>query len=250
MKIQLIRHATLLLHIDGNRILVDPMLSGAGAMPAVPGVANTQDNPLVALPIDPSLLMNMDAILLTHTHRDHFDVAAMEVLPKNIPLFCQPEDADKIAAAGFKNIQTINEATEWEGIHIYRTGGQHGTGSIGESMGPVSGFILEAQDQPSLYICGDTIWCPEVESALEKYQPRIIVCFAGAARFSGGDPITMDKEDIVNVCRQAPDAKVIVVHMEAWNHCALSRGELGTYVQQELLGQQVYIPDNGEEMSF
>jgi len=250
VKIQLIRHATLLLTIGGKLILVDPMLSKAGTMAAVPDVANPAPNPLVDLPLDPASLKNVDAILITHTHRDHFDDTALQILPCDRQIFCQPEDKGKMAETGFTQVQAVEEAVVWEGITIYRTKGQHGIGSIGEKMGPVSGFVLQDRGEPSLYIAGDTIWCSEVQVALEKYQPQIIVCFAGAAQFGSGGPITMDKEDIYNVCKQSPAAQVVVVHMEAWNHCALSRKELQAFIQKESLTEQVYIPADGEWMNF
>ncbi len=246
MKIQLIRHASIIIDLNGQRILLDPMLSEAKTMAAVPGVANTSDNPLVDLKVDLSTLKNADAIMVTHTHRDHFDDYAMQILPHDTRLFCQPADGEKISEAGFTNVQIIDKSNEWNGITITRTGGCHGTDKIGEKMGPVSGFVLQAQDEPSLYITGDSIWCSEVKDALETYHPQIVVCFAGAARFSSGNPITMTKEDIVQVCKHSASAKIIVVHMEAWNHCSLSRQELKQYIADHNLGQQVSIPDDGE----
>jgi len=250
MKIQLIRHATLVIDIKGKRILLDPMLSEAGAMLAVPDVANPANNPLVGLPVEASELIGADAVLITHTHRDHFDEVAMALLPRTTLMFCQPADGPKITESGFAMVQAIDQSVDWQGIKISRTGGQHGTGKIGEKMGPVSGFVLEAAAEPVLYITGDTIWCDEVEAALDTYNPQVIVCFAGAAQFKSGDPITMSKEDIQQMCQKAPAAKVIVVHLEAWNHCALSRPELREFIEKEALQAQVYIPDDGEWMNF
>ena len=246
MEIQLIRHATVVINIGGRKILLDPMLSGARTMTTVPGVANTSDNPLVDLPVDPGLLTNVEAVIITHTHRDHFDDYAMKILPHDIQLFCQPVDEEKIRAAGFTNVQSIDKTHKWNGITINRTSGRHGTGEMGEKMGPVSGFVLQNDNDPALYITGDTIWCAEVKDALETYSPKIVICFAGAAQFSSGDPITMTKEDIVQVCKHAPAAKVIVVHMEAWNHCSLSRQELKEYLTKNNLTLQVCVPDDGE----
>jgi len=246
MEIQLIRHATVVINIGGRKILLDPMLSGAKTMTAVPGVANTSDNPLVDLPVEPEMLANAEAVMVTHTHRDHFDDYAMKILPHDIQLFCQPVDEEKIRVAGFTNVQNIDQLSEWNGITINRTSGRHGTGEIGEKMGPVSGFVLQSENEPSLYITGDTIWCAEVKDALETYHPQIVLCFAGAAQFSSGDPITMTKEDIGQVCKHAPEAKVIVVHMEAWNHCSLSRQELKRYLAENDLDRQVCVPDDGE----
>lgn len=246
MKIQLLRHATMIIEIAGKQVLVDPMLSEPGQMPAIPGVANSSDNPLVALPVNPSGLTNADAVIVTHTHSDHFDEAAIRVLPHDRLLFCQPADTAKIIEAGFTNAIDVDAAYQWEGITITRTAGQHGTGKIGQKMGPVSGFVLESSQEPSLYIAGDTIWCTEVQEVLDKHQPQVIVCFAGGAQFASGDPITMTKEDILAVCRHAPAAKVIAVHLEAWNHCSLTRQALKDYAAENMIADQLLIPDDGE----
>lgn len=250
MKIQFIRQATMLIEIDGRSILVDPMLSEAGKMAAVPGVANSSANPLVPLPVDPLSLIHADAVLVTHIHRDHFDDAAKENLPSGSLLFCQPPDREAILEAGFNQVQAVEKSHQWNGIKLVRTEGQHGTGSIGQKMGPVSGFVLESQAEPSLYITGDTIWCTEVQKVLEEYHPRIIICFAGAAQFSTGSPITMTAEDLFKVAEYAPSAKIIAVHLEAWNHCGLTRNNLKSLVEEKGLIERVYIPYDGEWVEY
>ncbi|WP_027416419.1 MBL fold metallo-hydrolase [Aneurinibacillus terranovensis] len=246
MKIQFIRHATMMICTENKKIIVDPMFSPAGTMSAIPDVPNKANNPLVDLPCELSRLTDIDAILITHTHRDHFDDLAVELLPKNVPLFCQPEDAEKIHGAGFLNIKPVHHSYTWDGLTIYRTGGQHGTGEIGQKMGPVSGFVLCSIGDLSLYIIGDSIWCNEVERALNIYRPHGIVCFAGAAQFSTGEPITMTAQDVHQVCLHAPRAKVFAAHMDTWNHCSLSRQELREYIRNASLTRQVFVPNDGD----
>lgn len=245
MKMHFLRHATFILTVGEKQVLFDPMLSEVGAMPAVPDVANSSDNPLVPLPF-PDAINTVDAVVITHNHRDHFDEAAVKLLPHDLLLFCQPDDQEEFAQRGFTRVNAIAESLSWEDLKLYRTGGQHGTGKIGQRMGPVSGFIVAAGTEPVVYVAGDTIYCREVEEAIERYQPAIIICFAGAARFSKGDPITMSREDIVKVAKKAPDARVVVVHMEAWNHCTLTRRELADYINQTATDSRVLIPDDGE----
>jgi len=224
MKVQLIRHATLKLNINNKTILVDPILASKGEMTPVPGVKNQNNNPLVELPIDASVVAKADAMLLTHIHRDHFDETAIKLIDKDIAIFCQPEDKAKIGENGFNFVNAIDQGYSWNDISFNRTGGQHGTGQIGKLMGTVSGYVITAKNESSVYITGDTIWCKEVEEALENYKPEVIISFAGSAQFSdGGDPITMNKEHILQICRKSPTSKVIVVHMEACNHCMLTR---------------------------
>ncbi|HET6871488.1 MAG TPA: MBL fold metallo-hydrolase [Sporolactobacillaceae bacterium] len=250
MDIQLIRHATLQLEISGKRLLVDPMLSPAGEMDPAANASNQKRNPLCELPFGLPVIEQMDAVLVTHTHRDHFDAMAADRLPKHIPLFCQPEDQVTFNRCGFTRVIPVNDQVSWEGIQLIRTKARHGRGEMEEKMGPVSGFVLKTEYEPTLYLTGDTVWCPEVEQVLEKEEPDVAIVFAGAAQFLTGGAITMSKEDIVKVCQAGPNTKVMAVHMEAWNHCLLTRQELRTYLEKHNLTSQVLIPEDGERVTF
>lgn len=250
MQIQLIRHATLQLEMSGKRLLVDPMLSSAGEMDPAANASNKKRNPLVELPFGLPVIEQVDAVIVTHTHRDHFDAMAAACLPKHIPLFCQPEDQEIFDRFGFTRVMPVSDQVSWEGIQLIRTKARHGRGEMEEKMGPVSGFILKTEYEPTLYLTGDTVWCPEVEQVLEKEEPEVAIVFAGAAQFLTGGAITMSKEDIVKVCQAGPNTKVMAVHMEAWNHCLLTRQELRTYLEKHNLTSQVLIPEDGERVTF
>ena len=250
MNIQLLRHATLLVTMNGKKIVVDPMLGAAGVMPPIANSPNDQRNPLVELSIQMDFEQDMDGVLLTHTHRDHFDDAAAEQLPPGKPILCQPEDEEKLKNLGFLKIFPIRDKLCWEGIIIRRTGGQHGTGEIGKQMAPVSGYVLQVEGEPSLYIAGDSIYCEDVSSVLSMYEPSVIIVNAGGARFNVGDPITMTAEDVIKVCQTAPKAQILAVHMEAINHCLESRANLRTGLEQAGLMNQVSIPMDGEVLTF
>ena len=255
MHIRLLRHATLVLTIHGRTLLVDPMLSPLEAMEPIANAGNQRRIPMVPLPISDEelqqVLGSIDAVLVTHTHRDHWDASAQAMLPKHLPLLCQPADQELFEQAGFSQVLPITEHLTWRGIEIDRTGGQHGTGEIGKKMGTVSGFVLQAAGEPTLYIAGDTIWCAEVERTLPQFSPQVIVLNAGAATFAtGGGPITMDAADVCRVCRSLPSARVVAVHMETINHCILTRAALRTTLTQEGLAAHVDIPQDGETLTF
>jgi len=267
MKIRLIRHATLIVEIAGSTLLVDPVLNPAGARPPVANTANERRNPLVPLPLDAAdILRLVDAVLVTHTHSDHWDEAATETVPKQLPIFCQPDDETKFREWKFTGVHPISTSLAWNGIHITRTGGSHGTGEIARLMAPVSGFVLKAQGEPTLYIAGDTIWCDEVRTALDVHTPGVIVVNAGEARFCEGDPITMSAADVIATAKHhGTGAIVIAVHMEAINHCGLSRQALRTQLRAAGLEQttptdakkvsvqspaRVLIPQDGETLAL
>ncbi|UOQ52893.1 MBL fold metallo-hydrolase [Hymenobacter cellulosivorans] len=249
MQVQLIRNATLLLQVAGKTLLVDPLLAPRAQYDPIPQTANAVRNPTADLPFAatelPALLASLDAVLLTHTHLDHWDTVAQQLLPKDLPILCQPADVETLQAAGFTQVRHIDTQLDWEGIRFFRTGGQHGTGEIGKMMGTVSGFVVEAQGQ-RLYIAGDTIWCEEVQQALDLYHPNSIIVNAGAAQFLQGGPIVMTAADVAQVARHAPQATVYAVHLEAVNHCAEDRATTRAYLAQQGLTAQAHVPNDGE----
>jgi L-ascorbate metabolism protein UlaG (beta-lactamase superfamily) len=252
MRINFVRHATFVFESGGRRVMVDPMLAAAGAAVPVPDTPNQRRNPLVDLPFGDegtlALLEETDLVLVTHLHNDHWDGRARDLIPRQTPILCQLEGWDEISASGFRQVTPVDKALQWDGLEVVRTGGRHGTGEIGDLMGPVSGFVVRAEGSPTLYVAGDTIFCPEVEEALDAHEPDVVVVNAGAARFLKGDPITMTAEDVAGVCRAAPEALVVAVHMEAINHCLLTRAELGEELRRAGLADRVEIPADGETL--
>lgn len=221
-------------------------------MDPVQNAANSIRIPMVDLPLNSQaleqLIQQTDAVMLTHIHRDHWDAAAQAVIPKSKKIFCQPADTDKIKALGFTDVQPVEHTIRWQGIQFYRTGGQHGSGEIGKRMGTVSGFVITDQQQ-SMYIAGDTIWCDEVKQALDQYKPHYTVLNAGAAQFLTGGPITMTPEDVMEVQKHLPSTKIIAVHMDTINHCIVTRSDLKSALSAKGF-QKISIPEDGETISL
>ncbi|ELZ31345.1 beta-lactamase [Halogeometricum pallidum JCM 14848] len=236
--VRLLRNATLLLTVDETTFLVDPMFASPGENPSVPNSPNDRRNPLVPMP---DVDLSYDAVLVTHRHPDHFDEAAKEALDADVPLFCQPAEADAFVEEGFTDVRPVDDEVSFEGITIHRTPGRHGHGQLAEEMGPVSGFVFEGSE--TLYLAGDTVWYDAVEQTLAEFDPDVVVLNGGEAQFTEGRPITMGVEDVAAV-REATDAAVAVVHMEAINHCLLSREELRSNTEN------VHVPEDGELLSF
>jgi L-ascorbate metabolism protein UlaG (beta-lactamase superfamily) len=250
-RVQLMRNATCVIRYGGKTLLLDPYLSDAGAGPAIANTPNPRPNPLGPLPISAAeVVRGIDATLITHTHNDHWDAPARTLLAKGTPLFVQPPDSSRIAQAGFTDVRAIDTSVSWEGITITRTGAQHGTGVTGQRMGPVSGYVLSRSGSPTLYIAGDSVWCPDVATAIQTHTPSIIFVNAGAAQFLEGGPITMDVDDVVKVRQAAPQATIVAMHMEAVNHCVLTRDGLRAGLAQAAIKSTVLIPRDGESLTL
>jgi L-ascorbate metabolism protein UlaG (beta-lactamase superfamily) len=84
MKIRLIRHATLWLEYAGATFLIDPMFGDTAVNPPITNSGDERRNPLVPLPGTLDEWIAPDAVFITHLHRDHWDDAAAQVLPKSL----------------------------------------------------------------------------------------------------------------------------------------------------------------------
>ncbi len=233
MRITLIRNATVLLELRGRRLLVDPMLDPAGARPPIEDTANPVRNPTVELPFPAEQVVDgLDAVLVTHCHKDHLDDTAERLLPRDVPVFCQPEDEERLRDAGL-DARPIDASLDWDGLTLHRVPAQHGFGAVAEALAPVSGFVLD-----ELYIAGDTVWYDGVRETIERFEPTVAVVNAGGASFLEGSLIVMGADDVREVVSRVPT--VVCVHLGALNHCVLTRAELAAAVPGAV------IPRDGE----
>ncbi len=239
-----IRHATCIIEFEGTRFLVDPILYKKNTLDGVKGGIDKK-NPLVDISVSDEVIKNIDVILLTHTHKDHFDPSIIEYFGKDVPIVCCCEYEKQLSELGFSNLKLIKDSIEIGNIEVILVKGQHGTGIVGKMMGNSYGFILECKHKDTLYITGDTVWCKCVEKAIDEYSPQYIVAFAGSAMIEGKH-ITMNADDINKMLNKASNAKIISIHMEAWNHCLLSRNDL----ENACKNKNLYIPADGEELNF
>lgn len=233
MRITLVRSATVLLELADKRILVDPMLDDVGARPPIEGTRNQVANPTAPLPFPANeIVRGLDAVIVTHRHRDHLDGTAEELLPRDVPVFCQPDDEQALRDLGL-DARPVADALSWDGLRITRTPARHGSGKVAELLAPVSGFVLD-----DLYLAGDTVWYEGVEETIARHRPRVAVVNAGGAEFTEGGLIVMGVDDVREVAARVPT--VIAVHMEALNHCFLTREALRSAVPN------VIVPEDGE----
>jgi L-ascorbate metabolism protein UlaG (beta-lactamase superfamily) len=209
---------------------------------------------MVDLPLPTAeIAAGLDCILVSHLHRDHFD--AVEALPHDVPLFCQPGDEEHIISRGFTQVRSLADTLDWNGLRLTRVGGRHGNGAVGRMMGHVSGFVFTAAGEPTLYWAGDTINCPEVTATIARFRPAVIVTHSCGATWPDESGtrhlIVMDAAQTIDVCRITPAGRIVATHMEALDHATLSRAELRTAAEAAgISAAQLHIPADGAELDF
>ena len=250
MQIQQIRNSTLRFSIADKIILTDPVLLPKHGIESFAGI---EKNPIVDLPFPAAkVIKDIDLLIISHLHQDHFDDGAKKMLPKDTPVFCQPCDANAIRENGFSNVSPVEKTLEWENIQITRTNGKHAGNEKWESiLGNVSGFIFKAENEKLIYWAGDTILYDEIEQIIATVKPEIILTHSCGAVLDDSGPIVMDEKQTVDVCKLAPDSIVVATHLEALDHGTVTRDSLRAYAQKNgISNDQLLIPEDGEILTF
>ncbi|OLA82362.1 MAG: hypothetical protein BHW58_03475 [Azospirillum sp. 51_20] len=259
MKITQVRSATIIVEYNNTKFLVDPWLMPKDYMPGFDVAINSDvRQPRVELPFGIEKIVDVDAVIITHIHPDHWDEFAENALDKNIKVFVQSIiDKDYVITKGFTNVEIIQESgTEYNGITLYKTGTQHGKREIikplCDSIGlpyDAMGVVFKSNDEKTLYIAGDTIWCEEVKAALEKYSPDVIVVNACAATVLNGERLIMNIDDVKEVLQHAPNSTVIASHMDTVSHLSVTRNDLKGFKNKNNI-DNLLIPEDGEIIDF
>ena len=118
--------------------------------------------------------------------------------------------------------------------------GRHGTGEIGRRMAPVSGFVPHGG--PARPLRGWRLdLLPQGGGRAPRTPPgRHGRRYRGRPLLTGG-PIVMTAEDVVSVCHTLPTTRVVAVHMEALDHCFLTRRELRETLRRKGLLDQAAV---------
>ncbi|MGD9600988.1 MAG: MBL fold metallo-hydrolase [Gammaproteobacteria bacterium] len=256
MRIRQVRNATLLIEYGGRRFLIDPWLADKGTYPGFEGTPNSHLRiPTVDLVVPMAEILDVDAVILTHVHLDHWDDVAARLIPKDIPFFVQHfGDRDQIRAAGFTDVRVLSGNPEFEGVKLIRVPGQHGSDqcvqTIYDIIGEVCGVVFRHPSEPTLYLAGDTVYNAYVEGNLKVHDPDVVVVNCCDAQVTGLGSIIMSAPDVQTVCRVAPRAKVVASHMEAVNHATLDRPTLQRFLADNALLDRVVMPADGETLAF
>lgn len=260
-RVQLIRSATVKITVGGTVFLIDPMLSPKGAWPGFAGTVNSETrNPMTDLPMSvEEILRNVDAVVLTHIHEDHWDEGARKLLPKDLPIFINDEPHRRaIMKAGFTNVTVLEPDTEFKGVRLSPMLSQHGTDEvmhnpvIGASLDTTMGVFFEKPGCRSVYLVGDSIWKPFVSDQIGRHRPDVIVLNTGNAIVTEfPESIIMGTKDFVRAYFEASWAKIVAVHMDAINHCVLRRHDLREVIKSRKLDpSRAFVPNDGEVLTF
>ncbi|MEM7678121.1 MAG: MBL fold metallo-hydrolase, partial [Myxococcota bacterium] len=230
--------------MGAHRLIIDPMLSSAGAMPGFKIFGGgRKNNPLVELPANTDdLLRNATGVIITHEHPDHIDQPGLDWIRKrNLPVWASRIDAPSLEKKSL-SIRRLEDGVE--GIQVEVVPAQHGRGVLGWLMGHVSGLYLAPNGGPSILLTSDAIWTPQLDATLRRLQPSYTVAPAGSANVGLGGDILFSVDELIELTR-ATSGKVIFNHLEALDHCPTTRSGLKQRLESEGLLDRCIVPEDG-----
>jgi len=140
-------HATVMIELDGVRILTDPVL-GRRLGP----LQRRGPTP------DPDSFGAVDAVLISHGHPDHFDRASLRAIPGE-PVLIVPRGLGPDASHGGRVIREVhaNDRVDVGPVRVTAVPARHGRWPRQRKARPL-GFLIEGST--SIYFAGDTALYP------------------------------------------------------------------------------------------
>ena len=139
-------HATALIEVGGARTLTDPVLRGR--------LAHLRRHPPA-----PATPRGLDAVLISHLHRDHADLASLRALEPGVPVVAPRGAAPLLARAGRREVREVaeGEVVELEpGLRVHAVAAEHDPRrSPVEAGAPALGYIVQGGGR-RVYFAGDT----------------------------------------------------------------------------------------------
>jgi L-ascorbate metabolism protein UlaG (beta-lactamase superfamily) len=121
-------------------------------------------------------ILQVDAVIVTHTHLDHWDEAAKRLVPKELPVFAQnAKDAEAIRAEGFADVRILADDTYFDDVTLSKTPGQHGSNAamaaIRQILGDVCGVIFKHPNEKTLCLTGTRFGITSLKTLSRSTRP-------------------------------------------------------------------------------
>ena len=256
--------ATVIVELGGFRFMTDPNFLHQGEhAPLGYGLRSKRlTNPAIELEALPQL----DFIVLSHHHGDHFDQHVIERLPRDIPIVTEPGSARKLRRQEFRRVfeletwQTQRITRGEHTVDITATPAKHAPWPVQALLPKVMGSVLEfgsgsasGADRATsfrLYVTGDTLVFDGLRRIRDRY-PQIDLCVIhlGGTRIAGV-LLTMDAAQGVEALRIIEPAVAVPVHNDDYTVFRSSLADFRAAVDGADLATDVRYVDRGETYTF
>ena len=138
-------HGSVLVGLDGTRILADPVFRRR--------VAHLRRH----LPAPPAPLTPLDAIVITHRHFDHLDLPSLGRLPHDTVVIAPHAATALLRRKGFAGVVGVDagDSVEVGSVRVLAVPARHDGGRLRHSESAAAlGYVVEGSQR--IYLAGDT----------------------------------------------------------------------------------------------
>ena len=215
---------TVLLEIDGWRLLTDPTFDQPGRRYNFGW--GTSSRKLAGPALAAAEIGPIDAVLLSHDHHDdNLDPAGRALLPAAGAVITTEAGARRLGgnARGLAAWErTTLEQADRPRIEITATPCRHGPPLSRPLVGEVTGFALrwEGQEHGMLWISGDTVLYDGVREVPQRLEIGTAIVHLGGVRFPISGPLryTMSGAEAAELCGLIAPRTIVPIHYEGWKH--------------------------------
>jgi L-ascorbate metabolism protein UlaG (beta-lactamase superfamily) len=145
VRIEYVGHSTLVVDLDGVKLLTDPLLRNR--------VAHLRR----AVPVDAKALRGVDAILISHAHYDHLDLPSLDKLGKKLPIVVPRGLGGLVRKRRFESVLEVDvgESMHLGPVQVRAVAAEHEGSRLpfGASAAALGYVVAGSQ---TVYFAGDT----------------------------------------------------------------------------------------------
>ncbi|MWK34930.1 MBL fold metallo-hydrolase [Actinomadura sp. J1-007] len=253
-------NATVIIRYGGFTLLTDPNFLHKGQHAYLGYGLRSRRLKEPALSVEQ--LPDLDAVVLSHLHDDHWDRVAERGLDRALPVLTTEAAARALDKRGFRGARALRT---WQHTEITKDGrrlrltampGRHGPGPLRHLLPPVMGSLLEfgprdAEPEFRLYISGDTLMYEGLAEVARRH-PEIDtgIVHLGGTRLLGVLTVTMDGRQGARWMETIPCRSVLPVHYDDYTVQKSPLSAFRTEVERRGMSARLRHIDRGQTLTL
>lgn len=249
-------HSTVLLELDGRRVLTDPVFGERASPLAFAGPRRFHP-----VPAELGTLPPLDVVVLSHNHYDHLCKTTMSALAKTgVPIVTAlgvGADLERFGVAP-ERIHELDwdESVELSGLRLTATAAQHfsGRGAADRNRTLWASFVIES-DCRKVFFSGDTGLSDQFAQIGADHGPFDLVMLEIGAFHPSWGGIHLGPENALKVFRMLGGGTLLPVHwgtfnlaLHAWDEPAETLLRAAAAAQLRVLTPQLGAPVEPEHL--